>query len=249
MSLRSAPTSAGRIGLNRDGVTAGHTVRSMSEMLGNLKSSASAIAGAKLASGPQVRVRLGEVWERGEREEVEASPVTRQVLGRALVQIYLILPNFFLKQPSVFPPFSGEESEALRRRAAQSVVELLGPRHLTLSCPCFVLPGKEWEKEDGGRGRGEREGLYGDSPATAAMVSAAKLTMYIFPSCSTYILQMLWNWARLSSLWLMKLLPSPFPWWRVFWAPTLFSWHPPSMGEHRAGAVASFTGCCQLGGI
>ena len=28
--------------------------------LGNLKSSASAIAGAKLASGPQVRVRLGE---------------------------------------------------------------------------------------------------------------------------------------------------------------------------------------------
>ena len=66
--------------------------------------------------------------------------------SRAFVQIYLILPNlpnFFLKQPSVFPPLSGEDSEALRGRAAESVVELLGPRHLTLSCPCFVLPGKE----------------------------------------------------------------------------------------------------------
>ena len=88
---------------------------------------------------------------------MEASPVTCQVLGRALVQTYLILPNFFLKQPSVFPPFSGEESEALQERAAQSVVELLGPRHLTLSCPCFVLTRegrmRERRQKTGERGR------------------------------------------------------------------------------------------------
>lgn len=91
---------------------------------------------------------------------MEASPVTRQVLGRALVQTYLILPNlpnFFLKRPSVFPPFSGEESEALRGRAAQSVVELLGPRRLTLSCPCFVLTRegrmRERRQKTGERGR------------------------------------------------------------------------------------------------
>ena len=222
--------------------------------LGNWKSSTSAIAGAKLASGPLARVRLGEAWERGERKETEASPVTCQVPGRAFVQIYLILPNlpnFFLKQPSVFPPFSGEESEALRGRAAESVVKLLGPRHLTLSCPCFVLPGKEeWEKEDRGGGRGEREGLYGDSPVIAAVVSGGQANnvhfsfpQYIHPADAVKLGQaelVVIDEAAAIPLPLVKSLLGPY---LVFMASTINGWAP------GAGAVAHFTSCCQLGRI